>query len=80
VYSAARFAAVVVDVESLERVKIYLLSLPELLPLVVAATARERESDSVRQLRAQYSPMLHIMHLPLRQVSPPPQSASLRQA
>jgi hypothetical protein len=58
---------VVVDVASLERVKILLLSLPQLLPLVVAATVVERAGELVRQMRAQYSPLLHVMHLPLRQ-------------
>jgi hypothetical protein len=66
-FAAGQFDAVVVDVASLERVKILLLSLSQLLPLVVAATVVERAGELVRQMRAQYSPLLHVMNLPLRQ-------------
>jgi CheY-like chemotaxis protein len=66
-HSGIVFDAVVIDVASLERVRIFLLSLSQLPPLVVSATAVERESDLVRQMRAQYSPLLHVLHLPLRQ-------------
>jgi hypothetical protein len=64
---AGWFDAVMVDVASLERVKVYLLSLPQLLPLVVAATGAEQECQDLRLMRNQYSP-LYMLSLPLRQV------------
>jgi hypothetical protein len=62
-----RFDAVVLDMESFGQVEVYLLSLTQLIPLIMLASATERESDSVRELDLQYTPC-HVMRLPLRQV------------
>lgn len=47
--------------------EVYLLSLAQLVPLVLLASATERDSDRVREINLHYSPF-HVMHLPLRQV------------
>ncbi len=61
------FDAVMVDVASYGQAEVYLLSLEQLVPLVLLASATERDSDRVREINLHYSPF-HVMHLPLRQV------------
>jgi hypothetical protein len=64
---SGRFEAVVADTESFGLVEVYLLSLWQLVPLILLTSSTARDTDHMRQLDLQYTP-LHIMHLPLRQV------------
>lgn len=56
----------VVDLPSLDKVQVYLLSQPHLVPLVVLASPPELNSQRLREMAGLYAP-LHVVPLPLSQ-------------
>jgi hypothetical protein len=66
----------VVDLPSLDKVQVYLLSQPRLVPLVVLASPPELNSQRLREMVGLYAP-LHIVPLPLSQQVTRPGDPSL---
>ena len=56
----------VVDLPSLDKVQVYLLSQPRLVPLVVLASPPELNTQRLREMVGLYAP-LHVVPLPLSQ-------------
>jgi hypothetical protein len=61
--------AMVVDLPSLNKVQVCLLSQPRLIPLMVLASPSDISSQQLREMNQQYSP-LHVVQLPLLPVRP----------
>jgi hypothetical protein len=61
---AGQVDAIIADLPSLDKVQVYLLSQPRLIPLVVLALTSEVNSQKLRQMHDQYSP-LRVVSLPL---------------
>ncbi len=61
-----RVDVMVVDLPSLDKVQVYLLSQPRLVPLVVLASPPELNSQRLREMVGLYAP-LHVVPLPLSQ-------------
>jgi hypothetical protein len=61
---AGQVDAIIADLPSLDKVQVYLLSQPRLIPLVVLALSSEVDSQRLRQMHDQYSP-LRVVSLPL---------------
>jgi hypothetical protein len=60
----------VVDLPSLNKVQVCLLSQPRLIPLMVLASPSDITNQQLREMNQQYSP-LHVVQLPLLPVRRP---------